>query len=148
MIDHVLEKRKQTKKTIQENLIMKTERSILDRRKDQVNDYIMSKRRIMDSENSDYKINTRALSIPEDLQIDIPIFFKNFDINFLNKYISSNETHVMKYGLNTLRLYVCGENTTEKDFEYIVGGGDLINRLCFLMEYPDITVKVRIYILS
>ena len=59
----------------------KTERNLLQLRKQQVDEYIMSKRKVINSDNYVYQINPSKLIIPEESLIDINLFLQNVSKN-------------------------------------------------------------------
>lgn len=59
----------------------KTERNLLQLRKQQVDEYIMSKRKVINSDNYVYQINPLKLIIPEESLIDINLFLQNVSKN-------------------------------------------------------------------
>ncbi len=59
------------------NLALKTEKNLLELRKNQIEDYIMAKRSVTLSENLLYLINPNALIIPDEMKIDIRMFLEH-----------------------------------------------------------------------
>jgi hypothetical protein len=64
----------------------KTERNLLQLRKQQVDEYIMSKRKVINYDNYVYQINPSKLIIPEENLIDINLFLENVSKKTLIKY--------------------------------------------------------------
>lgn len=58
-------------------MVKRTENNLLGLRKNQIEDYIMSKRKVIVNENSLYQINPLTLSLQEEHLIDIPVFIQN-----------------------------------------------------------------------
>lgn len=59
------------------DLTKKTEKGLLTLRKNQIDDYIMSKRKIILNENLGYQINPLNLVIGDEYVMDIEMFLKN-----------------------------------------------------------------------
>jgi len=58
------------------NLALKTEKNLLELRKNQIEDYIMAKRSLSFNENSLYLINPNYLIIPDEMKIDLKMFLE------------------------------------------------------------------------
>jgi len=58
------------------NLALKTEKNLLELRKNQIEEYIMAKRSLSFNENSLYLINPNCLIIPDEMKIDLKMFLE------------------------------------------------------------------------
>lgn len=63
----------------------------------------------------------------------------------MTNYLYNNEIHIMKYGLYILRKFISQDTIYQEDSTYSkIIDVKLLNFLCHLLDYPDITVKVII----
>ncbi len=60
----------------------KSERNLLNLRKNQIDDYIMSKRKVNNYENYVYQINPSNLFLEENKIIDLDLFLSNVSIYY------------------------------------------------------------------
>ena len=121
----------------------RAEMSLLTLRKNQIDDYFMSRRMLLSDDSQHvYKIDPESLNLQQNLQIDLKSFLLSIDKNLVISYMSSPDIDTLKYGLFILRNFICQEKQEKISNE--MNDLCLIDYLCSLLTHSDCSVKVFI----
>lgn len=131
------------------NIKIRAQSSLLTLRKNQLEEFIMSRRRLLDDDRNShiYKIDIRVLNVPDNLKFD-EYKYKTFKCHeIISQYLMSNVVDILKYGLFILRNYVNLEKNDLNLSEFL-NEPFFVDILCNLILHPDFSIRVKVYLFS